>query len=161
PTVHELAPPDVRDQESAAPHDRTRDVVPRHHAHADDEQGDHDRRHDHPRRGPKAEKSTKKLASVHPGRSLTFAPPQRRARVCFLLSCARLYRSRCAAKPRFMATSPGNRNFVFEPTPAVTASRTRVRYVNCAVCQTDYSSYLFSKVGVRFVKCKSCGLVYV
>lgn len=60
-----------------------------------------------------------------------------------------------------MASSPGHRSFVFRSTPAVAASRTRVRYVDCAVCQTDKASYLFTKVGVRFVQCNSCGLVYV
>lgn len=58
-------------------------------------------------------------------------------------------------------TRVGHRNFVFEPTPAVAASRARSRYVNCSVCGTDNSEYLFHRVGVRFVRCKSCGLVYV
>lgn len=53
------------------------------------------------------------------------------------------------------------RDFVFEPTPAVAASRARSRYVDCAVCATDNSEYLFHRAGVRFVRCKTCELVYV
>ena len=52
------------------------------------------------------------------------------------------------------------RDFVFRPTPAVAASRARNRYVDCAVCGTDSAEYLFHRVGVRFVRCASCGLVY-
>jgi hypothetical protein len=55
----------------------------------------------------------------------------------------------------------GPRDFVFEPTPAVAASRARSRYVSCSVCGTDNSEYLFHRVGVRFVRCRTCGLVYV
>ncbi len=51
--------------------------------------------------------------------------------------------------------------FVFNPTPAVAASRSRNRYIDCAVCQADNSEYLFHKVGVRFVRCRTCGMVYV
>lgn len=49
----------------------------------------------------------------------------------------------------------------FEPMPAVLASRSRTRFVDCAVCQEDNSAYLFHRVGVRFVRCRSCGAVYV
>ncbi len=53
------------------------------------------------------------------------------------------------------------RPFVFEPTPAVATSRGRSRYVDCAVCRQDNSVYLFHKTGVRFVRCRTCDLVYV
>jgi hypothetical protein len=53
------------------------------------------------------------------------------------------------------------RNFVFRPTPAVAQSRRRTLYLNCTVCRADNSEYLFHKVGVRFVQCKNCGIVYV
>jgi hypothetical protein len=53
------------------------------------------------------------------------------------------------------------RAFFFEPAPAVAASRARSRYVDCAVCGEDNADYLFHRTGVRFVRCKSCGLVYV
>ena len=49
----------------------------------------------------------------------------------------------------------------FRSTPAVTASRLRLRYVSCAICRADHSEYLFHRVGVRFVRCRNCGLVYV
>src|SRR6185312_692176 len=55
----------------------------------------------------------------------------------------------------------GSRTFAFEPTPAVAASRARSHYVDCSVCRTDNSEYLFHRVGVRFVRCRTCGLVYV
>ena len=51
--------------------------------------------------------------------------------------------------------------FVFEPTPAVAASRLRSRYIDCPVCQADHSRYLFHRTGVRFVRCGNCSLVYV
>jgi ribosomal protein S27E len=53
------------------------------------------------------------------------------------------------------------RHFAFEPTPAVAASRGRMRYVSCPVCDASRAEYLFHRVGVRFVRCPSCGLVYV
>jgi hypothetical protein len=53
------------------------------------------------------------------------------------------------------------RNFVFRPTPAVAQSRRRTLYLNCTVCRADNSEYLFHKVGVRFVQCRNCGIVYV
>jgi hypothetical protein len=57
---------------------------------------------------------------------------------------------------------PGKgRNFVFRPTPAVAQSRRRTLYLNCTVCRADNSEYLFHKVGVRFVQCKNCGIVYI
>jgi hypothetical protein len=51
--------------------------------------------------------------------------------------------------------------FVFEPTAAVAVSRTQSRYIDCPVCQTDHSEYLFHRTGVRFVRCVNCGMVYV
>ncbi len=53
------------------------------------------------------------------------------------------------------------RSFAFEPTPSVEASRRHGRYVDCPVCRTDHSEYLFSNVGVRFVRCRTCAMVYV
>jgi hypothetical protein len=53
------------------------------------------------------------------------------------------------------------RDFVFQPTPAVVESRARSRYVMCAVCRADNSQYLFHKAGVRFVRCRTCRMVYV
>jgi hypothetical protein len=58
-------------------------------------------------------------------------------------------------------TPVDHRTFTFEPTPAVAASRSRSRYVPCPVCQVDNSQYLFHRVGVRFVRCRTCELVYV
>ena len=57
--------------------------------------------------------------------------------------------------------SNAHRDFVFEPTAAVAASRARGRFVDCPVCRADHSEYLFHRVGVRFVRCRSCGMVYV
>lgn len=59
------------------------------------------------------------------------------------------------------ATPRRDRDFAFSLTPAVAASRTRSRYVACSVCQVDNSRYLFHRVGVRFVRCRTCGSVYV
>ena len=53
------------------------------------------------------------------------------------------------------------RDFSFRPTPSVAASRERARYVDCSICRADHSQYLFHKVGVRFVRCRTCGMVYV
>jgi hypothetical protein len=53
------------------------------------------------------------------------------------------------------------RDLSFEPTPAVVASRARSRYIVCPVCQVDNSQYLFHNVGVRFVRCRTCAMVYV
>src|SRR5450432_3141863 len=61
-----------------------------------------------------------------------------------------------------VAHIPGSdRDFVFVPTEAVARSRDRTQYLNCAACQADNSEYLFHKVGVRFVRCRNCGIVYV
>ena len=53
------------------------------------------------------------------------------------------------------------RAFSFRLTPSVEASRDRPRYVDCSICGADHSQYLFHRVGVRFVRCRSCGMVYV
>jgi len=60
-----------------------------------------------------------------------------------------------------VARSADTRAFVFEPTPAVVASRARTRFIDCSVCRADNSEYLFHEVGVRFVRCRTCGLVYM
>src|SRR6266542_3560153 len=62
--------------------------------------------------------------------------------------------------PASSRNGPEERSFNFEPTAAVAASRSRSRYVDCPVCRADHSQYLFHKVGVRFVRCRSCGMVY-
>ncbi|HEX3776724.1 MAG TPA: glycosyltransferase [Polyangiaceae bacterium] len=59
------------------------------------------------------------------------------------------------------ASEKGSRRYVFEPTPAVSASRARRSYVSCPVCDERRAEYLFNRVGVRFVRCRGCGLVYV
>jgi Zn ribbon nucleic-acid-binding protein len=53
------------------------------------------------------------------------------------------------------------RSFEFEPTPAVSAAREHRRFVRCPACQADNARYLFHKTGVRFVRCATCGLVYL
>lgn len=53
------------------------------------------------------------------------------------------------------------RSFRFSATPAVAQSRARSRYIDCSLCGADHADYLFHKVGVRFVRCRACGLVYV
>jgi Glycosyl transferase family 2 len=59
-----------------------------------------------------------------------------------------------------MALPHDTRGFSFQPTPAVVEARARRKYVSCAACGSDQSTYLFHKVGVRFVRCKACGLAY-
>jgi hypothetical protein len=79
-------------------------------------------------------------------------------------------RDRCYTTPLYRMSQAGSsrgkpqlqrESYAFEPTPAVAASRSRSRFVNCPVCQEDHSQYLFHKVGVRFVRCAKCGMVYV
>lgn len=53
------------------------------------------------------------------------------------------------------------RSFRFAATPAVAQSRARSRYIDCSLCGADHADYLFHKVGIRFVRCRACGLVYV
>ncbi len=51
--------------------------------------------------------------------------------------------------------------FEFAPTTAVNASRAHSQFVRCPACQADTPTYLFHRTGVRFVRCTSCGAVYV
>src|SRR5579859_2638635 len=60
-----------------------------------------------------------------------------------------------------LPTPPDSRSFEFRPTPAVAASRSRKRFVRCPACQSDAPRYLFHNVGVRFVRCGACDMVYV
>jgi hypothetical protein len=53
------------------------------------------------------------------------------------------------------------RSFAFDTTPAVLTARTRRRFVDCSICGVDHSQYLFHQRGVRYVRCRSCGVVYV
>jgi ribosomal protein S27E len=53
------------------------------------------------------------------------------------------------------------RRYSFAPSASVRASRERTRYVACSVCGESNAQYLFFRAGVRFVRCRSCGLVYV
>src|SRR5215472_8618006 len=59
-----------------------------------------------------------------------------------------------------MASPQDARGFAFHPTPAVAEARARSQYVSCASCGSDHATYLFHKVGVRFVRCRACGLAY-
>jgi hypothetical protein len=52
-------------------------------------------------------------------------------------------------------------NFEFIPTAAVTTARAHKRFVCCPSCDSDTPRYLFHRAGVRFVRCGSCGAVYV
>ncbi len=58
-------------------------------------------------------------------------------------------------------SSRDGRTLAFEPTAAVNASRSRRRFVRCPACQAEAARYLFHKVGVRFVRCGACDMVYV
>lgn len=58
-------------------------------------------------------------------------------------------------------SSRDGRTLAFQPTPAVNASRSRQQFVRCPACQADAARYLFHKVGVRFVRCGACDMVYV
>jgi len=57
--------------------------------------------------------------------------------------------------------SADDRSLEFQPTPAVAASRSRRQFVPCPACQADAPRYLFHNVGVRFVRCGACDMVYV
>ncbi len=52
------------------------------------------------------------------------------------------------------------RRFEFVPTPSVLSARARAAFISCPACETDSERYLFHKLGVRFVRCRSCGVVY-
>ncbi len=53
------------------------------------------------------------------------------------------------------------RRYSFAPSASVRAARERTDYVACSVCGEARSEYLFFRAGVRFVRCTSCGLIYV
>jgi Glycosyl transferase family 2 len=53
------------------------------------------------------------------------------------------------------------RTFAFDATPAVLTARARRRFVDCSICGVDHSQYLFHRRGIRYVRCRSCGVVYV
>jgi hypothetical protein len=54
-----------------------------------------------------------------------------------------------------------DRRFEFDPTDAVVRSRANARFVSCPGCGADAERYLFHKRGARFVRCRSCDVVYV
>src|ERR1700678_662930 len=56
---------------------------------------------------------------------------------------------------------PAPRAFEFEPTAAVSTARAHTRFVKCPACQSETPGYVFDKTGVRFVRCGTCGMVYV
>ena len=61
-----------------------------------------------------------------------------------------------------MATPPqSQRAFSFEATSAVQRSRRQTRWVTCSLCQHDGADYLFYRSGIRYVRCRTCRLVYV
>ena len=62
-------------------------------------------------------------------------------------------------RPRTATDEP--LRFELAPTPAVLTARSHNRFVLCPACQADSSGYLFHQAGVRFVRCTSCGAVYV
>jgi ribosomal protein S27E len=66
-----------------------------------------------------------------------------------------------SSSPPAMRMRADRGGFVFEPTVAVAASRSRSRFIDCPVCQADHSEYVFHRTGVRFVRCTNCGMVYV
>jgi hypothetical protein len=51
--------------------------------------------------------------------------------------------------------------FEFKPTTAVATARSHNRFVPCPACRADHPAYLFHRAGVRFVRCTTCGVVYV
>ena len=70
-------------------------------------------------------------------------------------------RTRKAPSNRTDCSKPSRRGLEFVPTPAVQSARSRGRFVPCPVCEADNERYLFHKRGARFVRCGSCGVVYV
>ena len=60
-----------------------------------------------------------------------------------------------------MASDEGAKVFEFTPTIAVAAGRAHNRFVSCPACRADTPGYLFHRAGVRFVRCRGCGVVYV
>ncbi len=53
------------------------------------------------------------------------------------------------------------RRYSFAASASMRTARGRTDYVACSVCGEARSEYLFFRAGVRFVRCQSCGLVYV
>jgi hypothetical protein len=62
------------------------------------------------------------------------------------------------SRPRPVTNTP--ERFEFEPTSAVATARSHNRYIACPACQGDTPSYLFTRAGVRFVRCAACDAVY-
>lgn len=60
-----------------------------------------------------------------------------------------------------MASDEGAKSFEFTPTIAVAAGRAHNQFIACPACRADTPSYLFHRAGVRFVRCRACGVVYV
>jgi len=52
------------------------------------------------------------------------------------------------------------RRLEFSPTEAVESARRRDRYIDCPACGSRSARYLFHRIGVRFVRCRACDLVY-
>ncbi len=52
------------------------------------------------------------------------------------------------------------RRFEFSPTKAVESARRRRRYIDCPECGSNAERYLFHRTGIRYVRCRACGLVY-
>jgi hypothetical protein len=53
------------------------------------------------------------------------------------------------------------RRFEFDPTEAVVRSRANARFISCPACRADAERYLFHDRGARFVRCRSCDVVFV
>lgn len=56
--------------------------------------------------------------------------------------------------------SDPTRRYELAPTSAVESARRRRRYIDCPQCHSNAERYLFHRTGVRYVRCRSCGLVY-
>jgi hypothetical protein len=52
------------------------------------------------------------------------------------------------------------RRLEFSPTETVESARRRDRYMDCPACGSRSERYLFHRMGVRFVRCRACDLVY-
>jgi hypothetical protein len=48
----------------------------------------------------------------------------------------------------------------FVPTAAVRSARRRGQYITCPACGSHLQRYQFHRIGVRFVRCRACDLVY-
>lgn len=57
-------------------------------------------------------------------------------------------------------SSVHERQFTFEPSPAVQTSRASGTFVPCPACGSEESQHLFHQRGVRFVRCAACSAVY-